>query len=401
MMNGEQGIKSSRILFFINVLVVFWVSSNLRAPITSVGPVLTEISAALDLSHFQSSLLTSIPLLMFAGFSIIISRIAAGRNISHMLLTGLIILGMGTLLRVYGNVFTLLSGSVLVGLGICIGNVVTPGYIKSNLPGHIGIMTGLFAVAMNLTAAFASGFSINVGKWTDWHWRGSIGIWIGFVAIAILIILMELSFKKRKTLLTAPTERSSLNLFRSRQAWQVSIFLGLQSVIYYSIVSWLPSVLVTYGIPEAETGWVLFTFQISTLPITFIGPVIANKMKDQRAMIIFIAVLMLSSILLFAWHGVDYAYPAAILLGISNGLAFSLSLLFFSIKTKSSATAIKLSGMAQSIGYFIAAFGPAVFGALHDTDASWKVSFYFLAFSVALLLFFGLSAARNRFVEDH
>lgn len=381
--------------------MVLWVSSNLRSPITSVGPVLTEISQALDLSNFQSSLLTSIPLLMFAACSVVISRIAAGRNISYILLIGLFVLGAGTLLRIYGNVATLLSGSVLVGLGICVGNVVTPGYIKSNLPQHIGSMTGLFAVAMNLTAAFASGFSISIGQWTSLGWRGSIGIWIFLVVISVIMILIEQGFKKRKTLATLQSERSTFNMFRSRQAWQISIFMGLQSVIYYSIVSWLPAVLVHYGMPEAETGWVLFTFQIASLPLTFIGPVIANRMKDQRSLIIFIAVVMMSSVLLFAFAGLKYAYAAAILLGISNGMSFSLSLFFFSIRTRSSANAIKLSGMAQSIGYFIAAFGPAVFGALHDADASWKSSFYFLAISVVLLLYFGLNAAKNRFVEDH
>lgn len=381
--------------------MVLWVSGNLRSPITSVGPVLTEISQALDLSNFQSSLLTSIPLLMFASCSILISRLSAGRNISHVLLTGLFILGLGTLLRIYGNVFTLLSGSVLVGLGICIGNVMTPGYIKSNLPRHIGSMTGLFAVAMNLMAAFASGFSINIGKWTSMGWRGSIGIWIVLVVISLIIILIELGFKKRKTIDTLQAERSTFNMFRSRQAWQISIFMGLQSVVYYSVVSWLPAVLVHYGMPKSETGWVLFTFQISSLPLTFIGPVIANRMKDQRSLIIFIAIVMMSSVLLFAWAGLQYTYLAAILLGISNGISFSLSLFFFSIRTRSSANAIKLSGMAQSIGYFIAAFGPAVFGALHDADESWKSSFYFLALNVILLVYFGLNAARNRFVEDH
>lgn len=400
-MEREQARNSSGVLFLINILVVLWVSGNLRSPITSVGPVLTEISQALDLSNFQSSLLTSIPLLMFATCSILISRIAAGRNISHVLLIGLFILGAGSLLRIYGNVFTLLSGSVLVGLGICIGNVMTPGYIKSNLPRHIGSMTGLFAVAMNLMAAFASGFSINIGKWTSLGWRGSIGVWIVLVLVSVVMILIEQGFKKRKTIDTIQTERSTFNMFRSRQAWQISIFMGLQSVVYYSVVSWLPAVLVHYGMPKSETGWVLFTFQISSLPLTFIGPVIANRMKDQRSLIIFIAVVMMSSVLLFALAGLKYTYLAAILLGISNGMSFSLSLFFFSIRTRSSANAIKLSGMAQSIGYFIAAFGPAVFGALHDADASWKSSFYFLALSVVLLLYFGLNAAKNRFVEDH
>ncbi len=400
-MNQDKTTSQSKVIILINILVVFWVSGNLRAPITAVGPVIDEIGTALHLSNFQSSLITAIPLLMFAACSVIISRLSAGKNISKVLLYGLLILAIGSLLRVSGSVSGLMTGSVLVGLGICVGNVITPGYIKQYLSKYLGLMTGLFAVAMNLTAAFASGYSINIGQWTQMGWKGSLGIWLAFIIIASLMLFIDLLVQKRKQVpIEKPKSDTGFNMFTSKQAWNISIFMGLQSVVYYCIVSWLPTVLKDYGMPIEDTGWVLFTFQIATIPLTFLGPVIANRMQNQKVMIVFVVILMLLSMILFASGNLSLVYIAAILLGISNGLAFSLSLLFFSIRTQSTAHAIKLSGMAQSIGYFIAAFGPPIFGVLHNTDNSWQLSFYFLTGSIVLMSYFGWQSARRKFVED-
>ncbi len=383
----------------ISILVVFWVASNLRAPISAVGPVIGAIIDSLHLSNFESSLITSIPLVMFAACSALVSKFAAGKDLGKVLILGLLVLGLGLVLRVWGSFFALMLGSVLVGTGICVGNVLLPGYIKSNVPQYLGMLTGLFAVAMNLTAAIASGYSIRIGEWTHMGWRGSLGVWIVFILVALVVLCIDLLFQKRKgTAGAMQPQDSGASIFGSRQAWNISCYMGLQSIVYYSIVSWLPTVLIAYGMPEAETGWVLFTFQMATIPLTFIGPMIANKMKHQRPLIVFIIVLMALSLVLLACARLDYVYIAATLLGISNGLAFSLCLLFFSIRTRNTSQAIRLSGMSQSIGYLVAAFGPPVFGSLHQWDASWSSSFCFLLLCVALLAYFGWHAAGNKYV---
>lgn len=393
--------RSSYIVLIINVLVLILVSSNLRSPITSVGPVLNQISNSLHLDNLQSSMLTSIPLLMFASCSVLVSRFSHRFSINRFLLYALIILSFGLFMRVFGSVWTLFTGSIFIGLGVCIGNVITPGYIKNNFPKQIGLMTGIFAVSMNLTAALASGYSVSLGEWTGYGWRGSLGVWLVIALLALFVVILELLLNKSRIKQAGNSlVKSNFNMFKSAQAWNISIFMGLQSLVYYSLISWLPAVLGDYGMQGNGPGWVLFIIQISMIPITFVGPVIASKMKNQKAMIVFISVLMLASILMFAWLKSEWIYATAVLLGLSNGLSFSLSILFFSLRTKSSANAIKISGMAQSVGYLIAAFGPAVFGKLHDYDTSWKLSFYFLGISVIVMFYFGIKAARRKFVED-
>ncbi|QJD98475.1 MFS transporter [Mucilaginibacter robiniae] len=400
-MNYKDRQQASYALLIVNFLVVVLVSSNLRSPIISVAPVLNQVRQALQLNAFQSSMLTSIPLFMFATCSVLVSRLSHKVKITKFLIYSLIVLSIGLLLRVSGSVIYLFIGSVFIGLGICIGNVVTPGYIKNNFPKQIGLMTGIFAVAMNLTAALASGFSVRIGQWTGLGWRGSLGIWLVIALLALIVLMLELLFNKGSVQHKKEVDvTSDLNLFKSAQAWSISIFMGLQSLFYYCLVSWLPAVLGDYGMHGNSPGWVLFVIQITMLPVSFCSPIIAGKMKNQKAMIILICALNLISILMFIWLKSKWIYCNAIVLGLSTGLAFSLAILFFSLRSKSSANAIKVSGMAQSIGYLIAAFGPPLFGKLHDLNNSWQQSFLFLGFAVMLMLYFGIQAARNKYVED-
>lgn len=262
-------------------------------------------------------------------------------------------------------------------------------------------MTGIFAVSMNLTAALASGFSVKIGEWTGFGWRGSLGIWLVIAALGLLVLILELIFNKKNTdQPKTALSTSDFNMFKSSQAWNISIFMGLQSLFYYCMVAWLPSFLGDYHMQGESSGWVLFVIQITMIPVTFCCPIIASKMKDQRIMILFICALMFGSTMMFVFLKSQWIYVNAVIIGISNGLSFSLSILFFSTRTKSSINAVKISGMAQSVGYLIAAFGPPVFGKLHDWDISWNSSFYFLSAAVLLMFFFGMRAARNRYVED-
>ncbi|REC45314.1 MFS transporter [Chryseobacterium pennipullorum] len=400
-MKNEVRKNASYFLLAINVLVVVLISSNLRSPIVAVAPVLNEVRDALKLDNFQVSMLTSIPLFMFAICSVMVSRFSSKFGISKLLLYSLIILSFGLFLRITGTLSGLFLGSLFIGLGICIGNVVTPGYVKNNFPKQIGLMTGIFAVSMNLTAALASGFSVRIGEWTGFGWRGSLGIWLVIAALGFLVLVTELLFnRKNRDQVKVALSTSGFNMFRSAQAWNISIFMGLQSLFYYCLVAWLPSFLADYHMQGESSGWVLFVIQITMIPVTFCCPIIASKMKDQKGMIVLVCTLMLVSTLMFVVLKSELIYLNAVIIGIANGLSFSLSILFFSTRTKSSINAVKISGMAQSVGYLIAAFGPPVFGKLHDWDISWNASFYFLSTAVLLMFYFGMKAARNKHVED-
>lgn len=390
-------------LHIFGLIIVILIAGNLRSPITAVSPVLSEIMAALNLTNVQGSLLTSIPLLVFASCSILVSKIGARANILNNLMLSVVLMLIGLYLRVLGNVTMLYVGSLLIGLGICIGNVMTPPYIKKVFPNRIGLVTGVFSVTMNVFAALAAGFSIAIGEWTLLGWQGSLGIWMVWSIPALLVVGIEMFSGRNRSVQekTAKTGQAHFNVIRSKQAWNISVFMGIQSLVYFCVIAMLPTVLIEYGMDESKAGFVLLVFQLIMAPIVFICPIIAAKMKEQKLLVYFTGAFMLAGLLMLSIFKTEYIYLSVILVGISTGLAFSLSILFFSLRSRTASGTVKVSGHAQSVGYLIAAFGPPIFGMLHDWDSTWNMSFYFLMLMAVVMVLFGRGAAKARFIQDY
>src|SRR5699024_161263 len=168
--------------------------------------------------------------------------------------------------------------------------------------------------------------------------------------------------------------------------WQITIFMGLQSLMFYTLITWLPDILAVYGYSQSAAGWMLFLMQLFIIPITFVIPVIAERLNQQSLLggIIGLSFMLGVSGLLTGNKGI---IPIAIIiLGMAGGAAFSLCMMLFSLRTKDGDQAAEMSGMAQSFGYLLAALGPTLFGALHDLTNSWTAPLLLLIALGAIIL---------------
>ncbi len=394
----SQGNPKKSIEMLLMALGIIFIATNLRAPITSVGPVINEITDYFNLSNIQAGLITTIPLMSFALLSGFAPGISSKIGMEKLLLFSLILLASGLVIRITGEVYFLFIGAAMVGAAITVGNVIMPAVIKKEFPNHTGLMTGIYAVSMNLTSAMAAGFSIAIGTTTGWGWKGSIGVWAIVAIVSIVVWIPQVL--KRKQQVTAPIKSSFKSIFKSRLAWNVTIFMGLQSLLFYCIAAWLPAVLQDWGMSKVDAGWVLSYVQLAQLPITFVGPIIVNRMKNQGILVWITGLLMLAGIVLIIAFKSQFIILATILIGIAGGLAFSLAMMFFVLRTKNPAMAASLSGMAQAFGYLIAAAGPPLFGLIYDFTGNWSYSFYLLILGVAVLIYSGVNASKNKFVEQ-
>lgn|SRR5690554_1131591 len=387
------------------ILGVIFFAANLRAPLTSVGPVIGEISLSLSLSKTAAGMLTTIPLVAFGLLSSFIPRFSQRFGMELVLLLSLILLGIGLGVRSLGSITTLFVGAALVGTAITFGNVLMPAFIKTKFPKRIGVMMGIYSVGMNLTAALAAGLSIGIGKWTNLGWKASIGIWVVLTIVGIIIWLPQLLSARRKKKATAKETLVDskpiikVNLLKSRLAWAVTIYMGLQSLMYYCFTAWLPKVAQDWGMSIEASGWVLAYVQFAQLPTTFVGSILAARMRDQRFLSALTGVLFILGITGILIFKTKYILLWCILLGVASGLAFSLSMLFFVLRTQNTLQAAKLSGMAQSFGYLIAATGPAIFGGIFDLTSSWTLSFVFLMLMSVVLLVAGVIAGKDSWVS--
>lgn len=174
--------------------------------------------------------------------------------------------------------------------------------------------------------------------------------------------------------------------------------MGIQSMIFYVLIAWLPEILKQQGIDSSQSGWYLSIMQLALLPFTFIVPVIAGRMSSQRSLVTITTILLLTGTLGLLYGSTNIILLWIIILGIGGGFAFGLSMMFFGLRTENAHQAAELSGMAQSIGYLLAAIGPALIGYLHDATNSWTLPLLILLGASVLLFMFGIGAARNQFV---
>lgn len=380
------------------ILGIVLIAMIMRSPLTSVGPLIGSIRESLGLSNATAGLLTTLPLLAFALLSPLAPLLARRFGVERTLLYALVLLMVGIAIRSLAATVSLFAGTALIGLAIAICNVLIPSLVKRNFAHQVGLMTGVYSVSMNLSGAIASGVSVPVARDLGFGWNGALGIWGVLVLLAALFWLPQARASRGSAIAATSGVLKRRSLWRSPLAWMVTIFMGMQSLLFYVLVAWLPEMMTSRGLSEDSAGWMLSLFQTAALPVAFIVPIVAGRMKNQRLLVIIMTILLFVSLGGLYFGGNALISLWTVLLGIAGGCAFSLAMIFLSLRTKDAHDTVSLSGMSQSVGYLLAATGPILFGLLHDITASWNPPLLLLLVVSALLLLSGLGASRNRTV---
>ncbi|OME75910.1 transporter [Paenibacillus sp. FSL A5-0031] len=393
---NKKAVPSSIGLIILGLIVI---AANLRAPLTSVGPLVSFIRDDVRISNTLAGLITTVPLLAFALLSPLVPKLGRRYGDERIILIALIFLTVGIVIRSLSGAANLYIGTAILGFAIAICNVLLPSLIKRDFPNKIGSMTGIYSISMCLFGAIASGISVPLAVNAGLKWQGALGIWGILSFVSILCWLPQLRNQaKQTTTMSKQIASKDVNVWKSPLAWQVTLFMGIQSMVFYVLIAWLPEILKQQGIDSNQSGWYLSIMQLALLPFTFIVPVIAGRMFSQRLLVVIITILLMTGTLGLLYGSSNIILLWIIILGIGGGCAFSLSMMFFGLRTENAHQAAELSGMAQSIGYLLAAIGPALIGFLHDLTNSWNLPLFILLGASVLLFLVGIGAGRNRFV---
>lgn len=376
------------------LLGIIFIGANLRAPLTAVGSLIPFIRDDLHMAHAIAGTITTVPLLAFAFISPLAPKLAKRTGMEQAIFLSLLFLSAGMIVRSLNGIGLLFAGTIIIGCAIAISNVLLPGFIKASFPRGVGIMTGIYSVAMNLFGALSSGVSVPLAHWHGFGWRGALAFWIVLVAVAIVIWLPRLGRKKEEARHLKDAVMESKSIWKSPLAWKITLFMGSQSLVFYTVITWLPEVLQERGFSESAAGWSLSLMQLALIPVTFFIPVIADKMKSQQALSMITAAFYLIGIAGLLIDNTVLTYVCIICIGIASGSAFSLSMMFFTLRTDNTQEAAELSGMAQSFGYLLASLGPFLFGGLHDLTQSWTPSIFMLLVNILLFIYVGFGAGK-------
>ncbi|SDK27652.1 MFS transporter, CP family, cyanate transporter [Jeotgalicoccus aerolatus] len=393
----DQSAYNNKNLKWLLIIGVILVGANLRVPLTSTGALVSFIRDDFGISNALAGAITTLPLIAFALLSPFAPKLAGKFGMERTIGISLVLLFAGILIRSAGGIELLFFGTLLIGLAIAIGNVLMPGIVKMNFPLQIGLMTGLYAIVMNVFGALGSGLSIPIASSGNFGWTGSLLVWGVLTLVTIVIWLPQL--KKSRPAENSSVQATSGSLMRSSLAWKITLFMGAQSLIFYTLITWLPTILTANGYDIHLAGWGVFIFQFASIPFTFIIPVIADKMKNQVLIALAASGMIIVGILGLLAGLTQLTLLWIILLGMGNGSAFSLSMMFFTLRTKDGYQAAELSGMAQSFGYLLAAFGPVLVGGLQDITGSWTLPLLLVTLAAAVMLITGIAAGKNRQVN--
>ncbi|MFD5704099.1 CynX/NimT family MFS transporter [Streptomyces lasiicapitis] len=372
---------------------------NLRPALVAVSPLADTIRHDSGMSAAATSLLTALPLLCFGLLAPVAPRLGRRFGTEASLLATMALICAGTALRMLDSVAALFAGTVVIGAGIAVANVLLPGLIKRDFPARAGLMTGLYSMSLFGGAALAAGVTLPVRDATGMNWRTTLACWGALAVVAFVVWLPQL---RARTRVGAAAARQAAHpvrgLWRSPLAWQVTGYMGLQSLNYYAAAAWLPTLLQDSGMSAGDAGWMLSFSSLLGIVGSFVAPVIVGRRVRSGTLAVLGAVLCAIAYAGVLAAPVGGAYVWMSLLGLGQGAAISLALLFIVQRAPDARHVAQLSSMAQCFGYILAATGPAILGAVHDSSHNWTVPLVVLLVLLVPQVVVGVGAARNRHV---
>lgn len=375
------------------IVGILMIATTLRVTFTGAAPLLDAIRADYGLTTAQTGLLTTLPLLAFALVSPLAAGIARRFGMERSLFVAMLLICAGIAMRSLPSVSLLFFGTAVIGCGIALGNVLLPGLIKRDFSQHVARLTGAYSLTMGAAAALGSALVVPLAL-NGFGWRGALLLLMVFPLLAFLVWLPQW----RNTTHANVTSSRALHtrgIWRSPLAWQVTLFLGINSLIYYVIIGWLPAILISHGYSEAQAGSLHGLLQLATASPGLLIPLVLHRFRDQRSIAALVSLMCAVGAAGF-WFMPDQAVLWTLLFGFGSGATMILGLTFIGLRASSSHQAAALSGMAQSVGYLLAACGPPLMGRIHDGQGSWQIPLLAVAALAVVMAIFGRYAGRNK-----
>ena len=355
-------------LFF--VLGIVLIGTVLRSPFTALPTILGDIAQGLGVEVSSLGILTSLPLLMFALFSAFASRLAQKIGLEHLFTYCLLLLTIGSVIRIF-NLPLLYLGTLIIGASIAIFNVLLPSMIQANQPQKISLLTTLYVTAMGVSTAIASYLSVPITQASSWK-----GLILVLSLLCLVTLLIWLPNHRHNHYLEGQKEKQvKENILKSKDVWAIIIFGGLQSLLFYTSMTWLPTIAISAGLSNKDAALLASIFSLISIPFSMTIPSLTTHLSDghRQIMLTIISIAGMTGIAMLLYPSSSFLYWLVVhlLIGTACSALFPYLMVCFSLKTSSPEKTAQLSGLAQTGGYILAAFGPTLFGYSFELFQSW------------------------------
>ncbi|GGQ24402.1 CynX/NimT family MFS transporter [Streptomyces roseolilacinus] len=382
---------------------------NLRPAITSLGALLEEVRTGLHMSGGVAGLLTSVPPLCFAVFGVAAPRLARRFGGAAVVCAGMVAIAVGVAVRPFaGGTPGFLAASALALMGIALSNVLMPVIVKRYFPDRVGTMTGLYSMALALGTSLAAAVTVPLTAALGGGWRAGLGVWAALAVLAVLPWIPVVR-DRRASAAAAPAASpapaadaappAGPRVARSRTAWALACFFGLQATGAYITMGWLPQIFRDAGVPAGTAGVLLAVTMVMGVPLAFVIPRVAGRMRQQGPIVVALGLSGLAGYAGLLTAPAAGAWLWAVLLGISN-CAFPLALTMIGMRARTGTGVVRLSAFAQCAGYLLSVPGPILVGALYQHSGGWTAPLALMAALIVPQMAAGVLAGRDRTIED-
>ncbi|HVJ00126.1 MAG TPA: MFS transporter [Sphingomonas sp.] len=380
----------------LTIVGVMLIAFNLRPALTSVSPVLPSLADSLSLSVVGQSVLTTLPVL-FLGLAAPLAPWSARRiGVERAALAAVAILIAALAVRPYVGIAGLFAGTLVAGACIGVAGVLLPAIVKRDFPRHQSLLTGLYTAALCVGASAAAGATEPLRLAFGGHWRSALAIW----AVPALVAAAIWWWRTDREPPTPNRAARAAPLHRDRLAWQITGYMGLQSALAYTVFGWLPTMLQDRGLDPVTAGLALSASIMIQVSTAIGAPWLGSRMRDQRLVLVIVTVMTLIGLAGCLYAPIAGVWLWVVVLGLGQGGTFSMALTLLALRARDAETAGRLSGMAQGVGYTIAALGPLFVGLLHEAFHGWHVPGLFLGSVGVAALWMAMGAGRPLYVLD-
>jgi len=380
---------------FLALLGILLTTLVLRPPVASVGPLVDELITKLNLGALEVGVLTSIPVFCFGIGAFASPAIVRRFGLDKTLLVIQILIAIAIVGRVWFGFIGLLVGTTVIGLAIAVANVILPSIVRARFPEKVGVITASYTMTLAIAASFSAITAVPFSE-TLGGWQGSLFVWVVPALAALVVWSTQVRGTTHVEVSAEHEVEEARSVRRSPITWWIVAFFGIQSLGFYAILAWLPSLLIDGGATPVEAGAILGITTIVGVPF---GVLLSSNLKRFKSLSypasISSGFTTLGMLLLFT----PYPLVAGIVIGLGQASTFPISLNMISTKAKSEAQTTELSTISQGYGYLAAAVGTFAFGWLHDISGSWVLPILLLVSLSTVQMGAGFVAGRNGKIE--
>jgi MFS transporter, CP family, cyanate transporter len=376
---------------------LIFVALNLRMAVAAIPPVLTQIQRDTGLGSAGSGLLTALPLFCFGAMASSAPALVRRFRMGPVLGLTMAVIAAGCAVRLLPSLAPLFIGTAIVGSGIAVANVILPGLIKRDFKDVAAPMIALYALALSLGATIPAGLTIPVEDLFGIGWRPAVAVW-GVVALIALALWLPRARRDEPAVAAVPRPSPARDLRRDRLAWAVTLFMGLQSLCYYAMLSWLPTILESHGMSSGKAGWMLSYMTIPGMAASLVTPAVQRRLPRTEFEVALASLLLAIGYVGLIAFGASAPYVWVTSLGLGGGLLIALALGYIVARAHDDHHVAHLSTMAQGVGYLVASTGPFIVGALHGITSSWTVPLLVLLGVLVPMTLAGITAGREGYV---